>query len=165
MIRLAPNEKIILVLHRHWIVIVWEVFACVLALLVPFIATPLLAGLGLLPTIGSAIFFFSIYFMIVALAMFIIWIDFYLDEWIITTERIIDIDQRSLFNREISEFRLENVQDVTIEIPNVAATFLKYGNIKIQTAGEQSFTIKEVPHIYEAKDMIISYSEQTKNHH
>ena len=164
MIRLSPNEHIVLVLRRHWIVVIGEIFACVIALLAPFIVAPILANLHMLPPVGASIFFFATYLMIVSLAAFIIWIDFYLDEWIITTERIIDIDQRSLFSREISEFRLENVQDVTIEIPNMIATFLKYGNITIQTAGEQSFTIKEVPHIYEAKDLIITYSEQTKNH-
>jgi len=40
------------------------------------------------------------------------------------------------------------------------ATFLKYGNIVVQTAGEKSFTIREVPHFYEAKNLIMDQAQK-----
>lgn len=150
-----------MVLHRHWIAIVGKVAVGGILLLLPFIALPLT---GFLPHIsvslvGATLFFFVIYILIVFLILFIFWIEYYLDVWIITTERIIDIEQKSLFNREISEFRIQNVQDVTIDIPGMLATFLKYGNMTIQTAGERSFTIHDVPNLYEAKNLILDYSK------
>lgn len=101
--------------------------------------------------------------MIIMLIAFLFWMDHYLDVWIITNERIIDVEQHGLFRRETSEFGIDKVQDITAEIPHVIATFLRYGNLRIQTAGERSFTIKDVPNIYEIKKVIMD--QVTKREH
>ena len=101
--------------------------------------------------------------MILAMLLFIFWIDYYLDMWIITSERIIDIEQTGLFRRQISEFMLDKVQDITVEIPDMIATFLKYGNLHIQTAGETSFDIKQIHNVYEAKNIILDSAKQYSN--
>ena len=98
--------------------------------------------------------------MVLLTFLFYFWADYYLDMWIITTERIIDINQLGLFSREISEIPLRHVQDVTIEVHGIIETFLKFGTIKIQTAGEREFTIDTVPRLYEAKDLILKYSRE-----
>jgi len=166
MIHLDPQEKILMVLHRHWIVILEKIIVGAFLLLFPLIAVPLLAVFfsSVFAYTGAVMFLFVVYFMIVVLVIFVFWIEYYLDVWIITTDRIIDIEQRSLFNREISEFRLKNVQDVTIEIPGMLAAFLKFGNIVIQTAGEKSFSIKQIPRAYEAKNLILDNSKQSNSH-
>ena len=89
--------------------------------------------------------------------------DFYFDIWIITNERVIDVEQHGLFRRETSEFGIDKIQDITVEVPNMVATFLKYGNLRIQTAGERSFAIKDVPNIYEIKKVIMD--QVTKREH
>lgn len=89
--------------------------------------------------------------------------DFYFDIWIITNERVIDVEQHGLFRRETSEFGIDKIQDITVEVPNMVATFLKYGNLTIQTAGERSFAIKDVPNIYEIKKVIMD--QVTKRGH
>ena len=100
--------------------------------------------------------FFAInYLMITILVAFLFWMDHYLDLWIITNQRVIDVEQHGLFRRETSEFGIDKVQDITVEVPHILATFLKYGNLRIQTAGERSFTIKDVPNIYEIKKTIM----------
>lgn len=108
---------------------------------------------------NAANFLLSIYILTLMLFLFIIWADYYLDIWIITSKRIIDIEQRGLFDRSISEFSLANVQDVTIEISGVVQTLLKFGNLHVQTASENNFVIKDAPHLYEAKDFILKYAE------
>ena len=99
--------------------------------------------------------------MVLLLVSFVLWSDYYLDLWIITNQRIVDINQKGLFNREVSEFMLDKVQDVTVEIPDMLATFMKYGNLKIQTASDKTFEIKEIPNFYEAKNLIMDYSKQS----
>ncbi|MDP3785284.1 MAG: PH domain-containing protein [bacterium] len=161
MLKLDPDEKILIVLRHHWISIVGPVLFVAFLLIVPLGAFPLVAAsekvLLLLP-----LFFFalSIWLLIVLALAFIFWIDYYLDVLIITSKRIINIDQIGLFRRHIAEFRLDNVQDVAIDIPNFMATFLRYGDLTIQTASESNFTIKEVPRVYEAKDLILKYSKK-----
>ena len=160
MIHLRPNEKILMIVHRHWFVLLGKIIAGTFLLLLPFILTPVMASFGNLSwDIAPSLFFFVLYLMVILLVFLTFWLDYYFDVWIITTERIVDIEQRGLFNREVSEFILKNVQDVTITIPGMIATFLKFGNIVIQTAGERSFTIKEVPDVYHIKNVIIDYSK------
>ncbi len=160
MLKLDPDEKILIVLRHHWISILGPVLFVAFLLIAPLVAFPLVAASEkvflLLP-----LFFFalSIWLLIVLALAFIFWIDYYLDVLIITSKRIINIDQIGLFRRHIAEFRLDNVQDVAIDIPNFMATFLRYGDLTIQTASESNFSIKEVPRVYEAKDLILKYSK------
>ena len=164
MIHLSQNEKILMVLHRHWIVIFGKFTLGVFLLLVPFFVLPVAFSFGeAFGTLFSFIEFLSVaYLMIVILLMLIFWMDYYLDVWIITSERIVDIEQKGLFNREISEFTLDKVQDITVKVPNMMATFLKYGDLVIQTAGEMSFEIKQIPNFYEAKNLILDYSKKNE---
>src|SRR3989338_8473030 len=149
MIHLSPDEKILMVLHRHWIVIFGKFSLGVFLLLIPFFVLSVALSLG--EAFGSLFllveFLSVVYLMIVVLLMLIFWMDYYLDIWIITSERIVDIEQKGLFNREISEFTLDKVQDITVEVPDLLATTLKSGNIIIQTAGERSFSIKQIPNL------------------
>jgi len=167
MIHLGENEKILLVLHRHWIVIVGKFVASAFLAILPILAIPLILASNIITvpeSAGPIILFFSvIYLMILAMLLFIFWIDYYLDMWIITSERIIDIEQTGLFRRQISEFMLDKVQDITVEIPDMVATFLKYGNLVIQTAGEKSFEIKQIHNVYEAKNTILDAAKILSN--
>src|SRR3989344_7244492 len=162
MIHLSPNEKILMVLHRHWIVIFGKFVLGVFLLLVPFFVLPVAFSFG--EALGTLLFFVEflsvVFLMIVILLSLIFWMDYYLDVWIITSERIIDIEQKGLFNREISEFTLDKVQDITVKVPNMMAMFLKYGDVIIQTAGESSFEIKQIPNFYEAKNLILDYAKK-----
>ena len=157
MITLYPKEKILMVVHKHWIAFFSKILVVAILLLAPIT----LVGFFLNSSAMSAdamvyIRFFAInYLMITILVAFLFWMDHYLDLWIITNQRVIDVEQHGLFRRETSEFGIDKVQDITVEVPHILATFLKYGNLRIQTAGERSFTIKDVPNIYEIKKTIM----------
>jgi|SRR3989338_4376152 len=161
MFHLKPEEKIILSLHRHWLTIAGKMTVIAVMLLIAVII--LTAAISYLPEyLILATFLLAVYILIVLLIAFIFWVDFYLDMWIITDERVIDIEQNGLFRREISEFMLSRVQDVTIEIPNFFATIFKFGNIVVQTAGAQSFTAKDIPHPEQAKNIILEYAKKNQ---
>lgn len=157
MITLYPNEKILMVVHKHWIAFFSKIIVVAILLIAPITFAGFLFGTGAVS--GEAIvyarFLAITYLMVVMLITFLFWMDHYLDIWIITNERIIDVEQHGLFRRETSEFGIDKIQDITVEVPHMVATFFKYGNLRIQTAGERSFTIKEVPHIYEIKKVIM----------
>jgi uncharacterized membrane protein YdbT with pleckstrin-like domain len=157
MITLYPNEKILMVVHKHWIAFFSKILIVAILLLIPIILMALFFSTGAINDNAIPYIKFTAitYLMIIMLFSFLFWMDHYLDVWIITNQRIIDVEQHGLFRRETSEFAIDKVQDITMEVPNMVATFLKYGNLRIQTAGERSFTIKDVPNIYEIKKVIM----------
>lgn len=162
MLKLNENEKILTTIRKHWFVMARTIVVFVVLLLLP----PMV--LSLLPFITAEFdqatiepltnLFLSLYIMVLLVFLFLLWMDYYLDMWIITNERIIDVEQQGLFHRQVSEIPLQHVQDVTIEVKGVIETFLKFGTIRIQTAGEREFKIEFVPNLYEAKDLILKYT-------
>src|SRR3989344_5848707 len=128
----------------------------VLAVALSFVAISFfLFFLNITATPSLFIFFSSIWLLIVALIGFGLWMDYYLDALVITNRMILNVEQTGIFKHSVQEFRIEKVQDVTIEAPNFLATFLNYGNITLSTAGEMTFSIKEVPNPHLARDVIL----------
>ena len=166
MITLHAEERVIVALHRHWIVVAQKMTLIVFLLasaLAFFVVVPFL---NLDPALAPFIFYlFLLYLLIVLLVAFILWMDYYLDVWIVTTERIIDVNQIGMFRREVSEFPLYNIQDVTIEIPGFVATLFRYGTIRIQTAGSKSFSASEIPNVERVKNIILEEVRKSKPDH
>lgn len=140
MITLEPNEKIVLVVHKHWFVYLADGFFLIFLVFAPFLANRFFDLPSFIISSGDRfflfIFFSSLWLLAVWLIFFFIWTYLYLDAWIITDKRVIDIEQIGLFARDISSFRLEKIQDITVEVHGILATTLGYGTIHIQTAGE-----------------------------
>ena len=160
------GEKILIVIHRHWFDILSQfliILMMILILLGSVIFTPMVLA-NLTTNFDPALFAFlqNLFLLITWMISFILWIDYYFDVWIITNERIVNIEQKGLFFRSISELKLENIQDVTVEVSGIIPTFLNYGNLYIQTAAEKErFLFKHVPDPYAIKDLIMNLQ---KNH-
>jgi uncharacterized membrane protein YdbT with pleckstrin-like domain len=78
-----------------------------------------------------------------------------LDVLIITDRRIFEIEQHGLFRRESSTFRIDRIQDVTVDVKGVIATFLNFGDIHIHPAGEgHDFIGKMMSDPYSVKKQI-----------
>jgi uncharacterized membrane protein YdbT with pleckstrin-like domain len=54
---------------------------------------------------------------------------------VVTNQRIVDIDQKGLFDRVVSEASFDKIQDVSYARRGVWATLFNYGTLVIQTAG------------------------------
>src|SRR6202008_2768447 len=92
------------------------------------------------------------------------WTTYYMDIWVITTKRIIDIDYHRLFDREISMQHLDRVQDVTTRVQGLIPTLLKYGSVIVQSAGaREEFVIDQISDPEKLRDVIISVS--SRKHH
>lgn len=164
MISLNPNEKIELVIRRHWYVMAGPTFFLIVLLIAPsvfFTVAPSFFPEFFNNTDAKPIIYFllSLYVMLIILFLFILWSDYYLDSWILTDKRLIDIQQLGLFNRRISEMHLSNIQNVSLEIKGLIQTLLKFGDIRVETAAEGSFVINDAPDLYHAKELILKYSK------
>ncbi|NLG26706.1 MAG: cyclic nucleotide-binding domain-containing protein [Chloroflexi bacterium] len=68
------------------------------------------------------------------------------DEYIVTDERIIDIEKRPLFfSEQRREAPLGMIQNISLRMPNMLAAIFNYGDVVVQTAGSESFTFERVP--------------------
>jgi len=159
------KERLIIFLRRHWINLLTQLFPfLILTLVLPVIY---FSSLYLLNVKIINDFQWDLIRLAVALLslllwsfLFVVFIDYYLDVWIVTNERIVNIEQKGLFRREISELRLENVQDLTTEITGVIPTFFDFGDLYVQTAGKRErFQFKNIPHPERVRDVILVLSE------
>lgn len=159
------GERILLLLRRHWFVLAASSALFILFLLLPLLVR-LLVPIGVLAAMSGTVWdgvstlALSGYYLFLWLFFFTVFTDYYLDVWILTNERIINIEQVGLFHRVISEQRLLRVQDVTSDIRGIFPTFLNYGNVFVQTAGERErFVFLQVPDPNAVKKAILQASE------
>ena len=108
----------------------------------------------------------SIYLLFAVLILLTMFTDYYLDTWIVTTERIVNIEQKGLFSRVISTLHLNQVQDVTSETHGFLATILSYGDVHIQTAGTtERFLFKKIDNPDDVKFHIMRLVDDDKRRH
>ena len=143
------NEITELFLRRHWIEIIAILLYTLILFSIPFIFYIVLTNINVdwmdsfWGPIGAL--FASIYFLSSALIAITMFTDYYLDTWIVTNERIINIEQQGLFSRVVSTLHLNQVQDTTAETTGFLATILSYGDVHVQTAGsKERFLFKNI---------------------
>lgn len=157
------NEEIKMVIRRHWFVVVnLFAFGALMAVLPPFVYFIMTNYIHLKElsfsyfVIGS-----SIYYMFVVTMLYIGWLDYYLDAAIITSDRVVDIDQEGLFNRTVSEVHYSRVQDSTASTKGIVENVLNFGDVHIQTAGaSREFNLEKIPHPYKIAKLIIDIQQE-----
>ncbi|MFH1246465.1 MAG: hypothetical protein V1489_01655 [Candidatus Liptonbacteria bacterium] len=165
MLELHSDEKILKEFRRHWLTLLETGLAMLLLAAFPFVVEGFLNSFesvrGVIRHYQSHILLLeSAWLLILWMNFAIAWTSYYLNVLVITNHRVIDIQQISLFKRNISELRLENIEDIAVEIPGFLASWLDYGNITLQTAGEHDeFIFENVHHPELAKDFISNCCE------
>lgn len=159
------GEEVLLVVHRHWFNILEQMFLIVFLLFLMFSGAIYLPQLFVAlrnPLMNSFFFFLeNVFAMFIWIFFFLIWIDYYFDVWVITNLRIVNIEQKGLFNRSVSEMGFSRIQDVTAEVIGIIPTFLNYGDVFIQTAAEtERFLFRQVPDPYHIKDVIMQMQKR-----
>ena len=155
----ASGERVFLLIRRHWIIF-FGMVAFIFALIIPiivlifywFFAPETFSG----PLGNFVIVFAGVYTLVVLALLLYGFVNYYLDVYIVTNERIVDIRQHGFFHREIAELHLRQVQDVEAEVGGFFQTLFHYGDIYIQTAGErENFIFHDVPNPYTLSKKII----------
>ncbi|MDP4038906.1 MAG: PH domain-containing protein [bacterium] len=95
--------------------------------------------------LNLAILWMIINIIILIVYWLIRWISWYYSVYILTNYRIITIKQNGLFNREVSELTLNNIQNVNYQIKGIQASFFKFGNVIIETlSGGGDLELKKI---------------------
>lgn len=161
-------EKIVLEIRRHPITLIPSIILFIIALLLPPILLAIDVAVTAIELAWSPLYtlFLSTYYIIAIIFFYVHTMDFYLDVLIVTNDRLIDIDQHSLFSRTISEMDLFQVQDVSTDIKGVFPTMFNYGTVHIQNASLQTkFTITQARNPDKLREVILDLANEDRKFH
>lgn len=147
MISFREGEHVLLEIRKHWFVIATELSVLVLLAFAPLLIPVILDNIDIVFNFSSSqesfgfwpvyIFFYCFWLLALWIVGFVFWTNYYLDVWVVTNEKIVDVEQLGLFRREVSLLHLDRIQDITTETDGLIQTFLKFGDLHVQTAGQQ----------------------------
>ncbi len=134
LIKMQSDEKCALVVRKHWFIFARSALPTFFVILILWVAISVF--LKMLGASDAYISFWQAFVLLIgAMLLFVIWTNYFLDMWIITNKRLVDIEQVKLFKRVVTATRIDLVQDITVKIPGFIATMLNFGNLTVQTAG------------------------------
>ncbi|OGE84655.1 MAG: hypothetical protein A3J48_03685 [Candidatus Doudnabacteria bacterium RIFCSPHIGHO2_02_FULL_46_11] len=129
------NEKIVLKVRQHWIILLWPIWKFLLV-----------SSLGVV-----GLYYYGDRFdLLLGMLLFVTWLliafdlslhDFfrwYLNVYIVTNQRIINVTHTTIFRRQTTEAPLGRVQDVTHKTLGFISMLFNYGDVIVQTAGHQT---------------------------
>lgn len=132
-------EEVILFMRQHFIVNFGWIVLVFTLILAPSVLLPVFINLLPSPLVipPNYLFVGTVFWYVVtfgfALAKFLGW---YFNIYIVTNERVVDIDFVNLLYKQFSEARLDKIQDVSYTTGGIFATVFNYGDVHIQTAAE-----------------------------
>ncbi|MDD2753288.1 MAG: hypothetical protein PHT44_01640 [Candidatus Portnoybacteria bacterium] len=167
---LAPNEQIILTARRHWFFMIVSLLKAVALALVPWLIAFALAffdlSLANQQAFATLFWYFAWLFWLLCFCWgVLIWLDWYLDIWVLTNQKIIDIQQMGLFKRLIMTYGIDNIQGVTTRTSGPFSSLLKYGDAEIKIAGQaDAVAFKQIPQPQMVQDKILqAHQDYLKN--
>jgi uncharacterized membrane protein YdbT with pleckstrin-like domain len=121
------HEEVLLVFRHHLMSIRKELIVSMLVIVVGMLPVTIW------PTNTLALQFLGIV-SVLALAYFIwAWVGWYYSVYIATNERIIEVHQRGFFDRRVTEFGLDKIQNINYHIKGLQAVIFRYGTIAVRT--------------------------------
>ncbi len=163
------TEKIILFVRQHFIInIPWIVITIFLVIAPAIIFPRLFQVLRLTITPPVSYYVVGTMFWYLAtfgfsLASFIKW---FFNIYIVTNERIVDIDFYYLLYKKFAQAELTRIQDIQYTSGGILAAMFNYGNVRVQTAGESpNIDFDSVPHPEKVVETIREITEHKEAVH
>lgn len=140
----TSNEQHIKTVRKHPLVLIGELLPVAILLTLPFVLGHLIFSTNFFPLEIQARLIENepiltllaiLWFLILWMRSFHLFVDFYLDTWIITTKRVISVDQVGFFTRKIQSTRMDRIQDIMTDVDGIVQTVFNIGTIRIKSAG------------------------------
>lgn len=158
------EETVEIFLRQHPVVNVSWIVTSALLLAAPTAILPLILRILPLPftippgyiIVGTAFWYLATFGFI--LSNFLHW---FFNIYIVTNERVVDIDFYYLLYKHFAEAELDKIQDISYSSSGLLATLFDYGNVKIQTAAEiPNLEFELIPHPEKVVETIRSLVEK-----
>ncbi len=153
--QLKPGEQVIIVVREYLITKlgVFTILAAVYFGLLFFMYSLLSGGFATSIVFIVGLFGIALYIF----RTFMIW---YLDVMIVSHQRLLDIDQRGMFNKTVQEIQWKVVEDVVYQQRGVFQSVFNYGTVIVKTNNADISV--ELHHVYNPKrirDIISEYAQ------
>jgi hypothetical protein len=164
---LEPGEQVLREVRKHWFFFALGLIPYLVLAFLPFLIPPIIKLVPQLSALGHfsgwttpyARVALGLWWLLLWSSAFNVFTRYFLNAWIITNQRIVEIEQQGFFDREVSSLLLNRVQDVTIDTHGLMHSLLDVGDINVQTAGTiDRFTMNNVPNPPELRDIILQYA-------
>jgi len=167
--QLDDDEELVATIKRHPMGIIGIYFIFVVGLLaVAGIITVVIPRMVDVNTSGKTVMALALVIALIFMGVALIALTYvyWQNKMIITDKNITQVNQRSLFNREISQLSMANIEDVTSEKKGILQTMFNYGTMRVETAGERfNFHFEYCPNpdvcakaILECREKFIEYN-------
>jgi len=162
------SEKIFIKVRSHIFTNISWIIRSIVIIMFPLLTIILLTGLSTIPNDGQAHYFrefirdietviFSIpttiwlvvsllYYSTVLSYVYINFIAWYHNLYLVTNERIIHIQMKPFAGKHVAEANLTNIEDITQQVIGFFPSIFHYGTVKAQTEAHKSlFSFKNIP--------------------
>lgn len=147
--QLNEDEDLIGILRKHWITLALPTAKVIVSLLLARVVYQVVQDIPY----GSGFILIWILASILYL-VHAIWI-WYLNCYIITDQRIVDIDQKGTFRRQVAEIELGSIQEAVYETDGPLEALFNYGTVIIKTSSSGSIiAMEQVPAPEKVKKLI-----------
>ncbi len=169
---LEPGEHVVKEVRKHWFLFLGELLPFAILALIPFIVPYALAYAPPLAPYADRINYgepvqraiLGVWLLIAWTSAWGIFTRYFLNVWVLTNQRIVNIKQSAFWRREVSSLLLPRVQDVTTDVSGVIPSLLGFGTIKVQTAGDEvDFIMRGIPRPEQMRDIILKYVAEVSN--
>ncbi len=145
MVVMQPGEHLVATVKRHPFGIVSlyisSLVGLALAAFVAFVLLPHFSGPFSSTIAGNTNVIYALFGLVVVVILLVMGIStsiYWQNQWVVTTDSITQISQRSLFGRQVSQLSMDNLEDVTVDQNGIVPHMFNYGTLRVETAGERS---------------------------
>jgi hypothetical protein len=169
--QILEGEEIKIFLRKHIMFLVAPLATIAAIMILPTIGVLILSDfvpiLAQSPIKNFIILFMSAYSLILCGVGLFIWFRYYFSYLIVSNLRLIEIEQKSIFDRTTSELELIRIEDVKALVRGILPTLLHYGDVLVETAGAttQNFLFEKIPNANYVSSQILELSQISLGEH
>lgn len=139
----SPGEHVVFQVKKHFFGLAVMYLQAIIAFIIVsgllYFLAPSVLGSGNEDGIRSAVvLILAVFGGLLALILLLVTYIYRQNKLILTNRNVTQVIQNSLFSRQVSELNLNNVEDVTADKRGIWAMIFNFGEVRIETAGEQN---------------------------
>lgn len=157
-VQLKEGERVQAMVRKHYSMILPALLVSGALIVIPFFFLFTFVRFGSLGILVFAI--------LVAIGLFVALKTFYIWDagvFIVTNQRLVKVDQRSLWNRAVSEIALRDVRDLQWERRGIRDTISQMGTIRVKTGSSSAPDL--IIHSIPRPDQVLRLVQELRDHH